>query len=115
METIYYHLDARRVSVQGMASGEAVPHCRSYAVLRKTEEKCSAAPGKVLDLEAYRRRLSLAEEAEVELTISEPAPKPHGERTHRFHRRAFLALDCFATLAILVMTVVVVMGFLPLL
>lgn len=123
METIYYNLDARRVSVCNMASGETSPQCRSYAVLRKVEEKRAGAGGKVLDLETYRRKLS-AESGEEE-SKEEPSFMPAAALCPAFTeaetparrraRRAGFALDLFATLAILIMAVVVVIGFLPLL
>lgn len=124
METVYYHLDARRVSTCDMASGETSPQRRSYAVLRKVEEKRSGQPGKVLDMDAYRRRLEVAEKRRAEVV----APYDEEERyesvipatiapaaSHRSRRvRVFgLTLDAFATVAILVMATVVVTAFLP--
>lgn len=118
METIYYNLDARRVSTCDMASGETSPQCRSYAILRRVEEKRAGAGAKVLDLEEYRRRLSGTEPDAEELWEEVPsAAAPAGDDTpeRRRSRRTGLTLDFFATLAILAMAVVVVVCFLPLL
>lgn len=119
METVYYNLDARRVSTCDMASGEASPQCRSYAVLRKVEEKRAGASGKVLDMEAYRRKLaesteeeSWDEEERYEAIVPAPAAPAATQRVRRI--RVFgLTLDAFATVAILVMATVVVTAFLP--
>lgn len=118
METVYYNLDARRVSVQDMASGETAPRCRSYAVLRKVEEKKAGQMGKVLDLEAYRRKQAQAaeeewdEEERYEAVLPAPAAQTSAPRTRRV--RVFgLTLDAFATVAIVVMATVVVTAFLP--
>lgn len=122
METVYYNLDARRVSTCDMASGETAPQCRSYAVLRKVEQKRADQGGKVLDLAAYRRKLTEEQEAEEawdeeerwEATASVfPAMPAAAQAASRCTRHAGFALDFFATLAILVMAAVVVIGFLP--
>lgn len=124
METVYYNLDARRVSTCDMASGETSPQCRSYAVLRKVEEKRAGQPGKVLDMEAYRRKAELEDlrraelvapydgEERYEALIPAPAAPAAAHRNRRV--RIFgLTLDAFATVAILVMATVVVTAFLP--
>lgn len=123
METIYYNLDARRVSVRNMASGETSPQYRSYAVLRKVEEKRNGAGKKVLDLEEYRRKLAMEREevGDREDYSFAPAAVPCSASSQRETsarrraRRAGFALDLFATLAILVMAGVVIYGFLPIL
>lgn len=123
METIYYNLDARRVSVRNMASGETSPQCRSYTVLRRVEEKHAGAGKKVLDLEEYRRKRSVeSEEAGTQEDYSfAPAAVPCSASAesetsaYRRARWAGFALDLFATLAILVMAGVVIYGFLPIL
>lgn len=73
METIYYRLNATRITVDGgrkVSGGEGV----CYAVLPK---KAVPAPeqGKVLDFEAYRRALKPedATPAEAEAEAEEPA------------------------------------------
>lgn len=73
METIYYRLNATRITVDGgwkVSGGEGV----CYAVLPK---KAVPAPeqGKVLDFEAYRRALKPEEAApaEAEAEAEEPA------------------------------------------
>lgn len=118
METVYYNLDARRVSTHEMASGETAPQCRSYAVLRKVEEKRGGEMGKVLDLEAYRRKQTQAaeeawnEEERYEAVPPAPAAQIAAPRTRR--ARVFgLTLDALATAAIVVMATVVVTAFLP--
>ena len=113
METVYYHLDARRVSTCDMASGETSPQCRSYAVLRKVEEKRAGQPGKVLDMAAYRRKLAEStEEERYEAVIPAPVAPAAVHRSRRV--RIFgLTLDAFATVALLVMVSVVVTAFLP--
>jgi hypothetical protein len=116
METIYYNLDARRVSTCDMASGETSPQCRNYAILRSVEAKRAGVGGKVLDLEAYRRRPSGTEPDAGNLWEEAPsaaAPAGDDPPERRSARRTGLALDLFATLAILVMAVVVVVCFLP--
>ncbi len=113
METVYYNLDARRVSVRDMASGETSPQCRSYAVLRKAEKKRECPRGEVLDLEAYRHARA---GAQPEGARREEAPAlPAGECAPVRSRpgRAAQALDLLATLAVLVMAAVVVSCFLP--
>lgn len=117
METVYYHLDARRVSTCDMASGETSPQCRSYTVLRKVEEKRAREPGKVLNMEAYRRKL----EDELQEAVGGGIPDAPSiaptvsAATQRSRRvRIFgLTLDAFATVAVLVMATVVVTAFLP--
>lgn len=113
METIYYNLDARRVSTCDMASGETSPQCRSYAILRRVEEKRAGAGSKVLDLEEYRRRLSGTELGAEALWEEAPSSARDDTPERRHSRRTGLALDFFATLAILAMAVVVVVCFLP--
>lgn len=71
METIYYRLNATRITVDGgrkVSGGEGV----CYAVLPK---KAVPAPeqGKVLDFEAYRRALKPEETAPAETEAEEPA------------------------------------------
>lgn len=69
METIYYRLNAARITVDGdrkVSGGEGV----CYAVLPK---KPAPAEGKVLDFEAYRR--ALEPEAEVPMA-EEPVETP---------------------------------------
>lgn len=120
METVYYNLDARRVSTCDMASGETSPQCRSYAVLRKVEKKRAGQPGKVLDMDAYRRKLSDSaqrdevwdEDERCQAVIPAPIAPAPSQRTRRVHVFG-LTLDAFATVALLVMATVVVTAFLP--
>ena len=57
METIYYNLDARRLTVYDMASGEAAPAPRDMLFLR-TQPRVPQREGKVLDFDACRRALT---------------------------------------------------------
>lgn len=74
METIYYRLNAARITVDGdrkVSGGEGV----CYAVLpRKTAP--APAEGKVLDFAAYRRALEPEEDIPVaEEPVEAPAPR----------------------------------------
>lgn len=124
METIYYNLDARRLTVYDMASGEAAPAPRDMLFLR-TQPRVSQREGKVLDFDACRRALTgeetpfdLPEDAGEEVrednsgedrTVS-AVEQPRERRPQRFH----LALDAAASLAVVVMAAVVVSQFLRL-
>ena len=109
METIYYNLDARKLTVYGMASGGSAP--RPCLCLDR-RERPSGTEGVVLDMEAYRRRRA-GEEAPSEASQPE-APACAEERpARRANRRTGLLLDLCASLAIVVMAAVVVACFLP--
>lgn len=109
METVYYTLNARRVSCCGMASGEAVPR-RSYAVLRRAQTPQAGEYGKVVDFTAYRQAIDIREE-------EAPAEIPEGPESACTGRvsRAFLALELMATMAVIAMAAAVILAFLPLL
>ena len=117
METIYYNLDARRMTVYDMASGEAAPAPRDMLFLR-TQPRTPQREGKVLDFDACRRALTgeetpfdLPEDAGEETPEEVPAvEQPRQRRPRRFH----LALDAAASLAVVVMAAVVVSQFLRL-
>ena len=79
METIYYNLDARRLTVYDMASGEAAPAPRDMLFLR-TQPRTPQREGKVLDFDACRRALTgeetpfdLPEDAGEEIPEEVPA------------------------------------------
>lgn len=124
METIYYNLDARRLTVYDMASGEAAPAPRDMLFLR-TRPAAPRRERKVLDFDACRRALAgegtpsdLPEEAMDGTGLdnsgeSRAVPAGEGPRQRRpqpFH----LALDAAASLAVIVMAAVVVSQFLRL-
>lgn len=124
METIYYNLDARRLTVYDMASGEAAPAPRDMLFLR-TQPRVPQREGKVLDFDACRRALTgeetpfdLPEDAAEEVREDNPGEdrtvsaveQPRQRRPRRFH----LALDAAASLAVVVMAAVVVSQFLRL-
>ena len=98
METIYYNLDARRLTVYDMASGEAAPAPRDMLFLR-TQPRAPQREGKVLE--------DITEELPEEVPAVE---QPRERRPRRFH----LALDAAASLAVVVMAAVVVSQFLRL-
>lgn len=111
METTYYHLDARRLTVYGMASGGAAPQPRPCLCLGRRERQPAPA-GVVLNMADYRRSAAAAlPERAPEAPVR---PSPH-RAPRRNARRAGLALEVCASLAIVVMAVVVVACFLPLL
>ena len=126
METIYYNLDARRLTVYGMASGEAAPAPRDMLFLR-ARPQTPQQEGRVLDFYACRRALT-GEEAPFAApdAVMEGAQEDHstvedrsassgkGNRARR-PRRLHLALDAAASLAVMVMAAVVVSQFLGLL
>lgn len=114
METTYYSLDARRMTVYDMASGETAP--RRYTCLRPSAPpSAETGEGKVLDVASYRRALSTA--GEDGLPPEEPPAAEEREPAHRSVRRRLFpaALEVCATLALIVMACVVVLQFLPLL
>ena len=122
METIYYRLDARRLTVYHMASGEAAPAPRDMLFLR-SRPKAPRPEGKVLDFDACRRALAGEPEEEAQPdagSAGECAPAgdksasdggaPRVRRPHRLR----LALDAAASLAVVVMAAAVVGQFLRL-
>ena len=125
METIYYNLDARRLTVYDMASGEAAPAPGAMLFLRARPQAARRA-GKVLDFGACRRALTGEEPPSA---LPEDAPKgesgdgagehraaPAGGKSRvRSPGRFQLALDAAASLAVVVMAAVVVSQFLRLL
>ena len=125
METIYYNLDARRLTVYDMASGEAAPAPRDMLFLR-TQPRVPQREGKVLDFDACRRALTgeetpfdLPEDAGEEVredNSGEDRTAPAGGKPRaRRPRRLQPALDAAASLAVVVMAAVVVSQFLGLL
>lgn len=128
METIFYSLDATRLTSYDLVSGETAPQVRYCPVPRSASHIHAGGPAKVLDMEEYRRRLAEGQAGErreededwpdeyyepVRYKAVLPAPAQSVRR--RKVRKLALGLDFCATLAILVMVVVVVRGFLPLL
>ena len=122
METIYYRLDARRLTVYHMASGEAAPAPRDMLYLRP-QPKAPRPEGKVLDFDACRRALAgEPEEAPVPAAGAREDPShvgaegaPDGDESRARRPRWFhLALDAAASLAVVVMAAVVVSQFLRL-
>ncbi|MEG1879647.1 MAG: hypothetical protein RR211_08425 [Pseudoflavonifractor sp.] len=103
METIYYHLDARELSVCDQASGQAAPVARRYTCLQKRTGSASIPGGAVLNFADY------CPAAAQEEALPPAAPRP------ATHRVAALLPDLCATLAIVVMAIVVIARFLPLL
>lgn len=115
METIYYRLDARRLTVYHMASGEAAPPPRSLLRLCP-EGRAPRGPGKVLDFEACRRAMSAQGGQAPAPSVSDPALSPApapapAEETPPRSRRLRLALDAAASLAVVVMAAVVISQF----
>lgn len=121
METIYYRLDARRLTVYHMASGEAAPAPRDMLFLR-TQPTAPRPEGKVLDFDACRRALAGEVEEEAlpgsagdgDISPAGQEAAPASSRA-RGARRLRLALDVAASLAVVVMAAVVVSQFLRLL
>lgn len=112
METIYYTLDARRVTCCGMASGEALPR-RSYAVLRREVAPRTGERGKVVDFTAYRQAMVAHEDANIMDVHKAPEaakPMPAGKGS-----RTVLLLELIATAAVIAMAAAVIFAFLPLL
>ena len=113
METTYYNLDAKRLTVYDMASGESVPRPRSYTCIRRRSSR--AKPGQVLDMEAYRRKLAGEEgglSGETAGELEQAAAQP---RAQRRLRRSALVMDFCATAAVVVMAVVVISQFIHIL
>ena len=114
METVYYTLDAQRVSCRGMASGEALPRYVIRPKLR-AEEPFPGNMGQVLDFAACRRAL----EGREELCAEQAAPADEETQAHplppRMWGRTGLILDLLATGAVLAMAAAVILAFLPLL
>ena len=112
METIYYNLDAKRLTVYNMASGESVPQPRSYTCIRRSSSR--AKPGQVLDMDAYRRKLA-GEEGGLSGEAGQQEQAAAQPRAQRRPRRAALAMDFCATAAVVVMAVVVISQFIHIL
>lgn len=107
METIYYHLDAKQLTMYDLASGEGAPQPHSYTWIHREAPVCK--DGKVLDFDAYRRKLA-GEDAAAEGGSS---AEPRQEAPVRAAGRSGLSLvlDLCASLAIVVMAAVVVSQF----
>lgn len=113
METIYYNLDARRLTVYEMASGEAAPAPRDMLFLR-TQPRTPQREGKVLDFDACRRALT-GEETPFDLpedavdgtglddSAENRAVHAGEERCARRRRQLAWALDAAASLAVVIM------------
>lgn len=121
METIYYNLDARRLTVYDMASGEAAPAPRNMLFLRARPQD-ARREGKVLDFDACRRALAgeerpsaLPADAGGDNSGEDRTAPAGGKPRARRPRRLQPALDAAASLAVVVMAAVVVSQFLGLL
>jgi len=104
METIYYRLNAARITVDGdrkVSGGEGV----CYAVLPK---KAAPAPaqGKILDFEAYRRALEPEEVPAVQTAEEEEEEAPAPKRT----LSPWLLADVCASAAVVVFTALAALG-----
>lgn len=126
METIFYSLDATRLTSCDLASGETAPRVRYRPVSRSASRVRAGGPAKVLDLEEYRRRLAEEEagargdedwpdEYYAPVRYEAVLPPPARSVRRRKARTLALGLDFCATLAILILVAVVVRSFLPLL
>ena len=105
METIYYRLNAARITVDGgrkVSGGEGV----CYAVLPK---KAIPAPeqGKVLDFEAYRRALKPEEAAPAETETEAEAEAPAAPRKSL---SPWLLADLCASAAVVGFTALAALG-----
>ena len=105
METIYYRLNAARITVDGgrkVSGGEGV----CYAVLPK---KAVPAPeqGKVLDFEAYRRALKPEEAAPAETEAEAEAEAPAAPRKSL---SPWLLADLCASAAVVGFTALAALG-----
>ncbi len=114
METVYYHLDARRIAADGLASGGEDAPAVSYALLPR---RSRPAPGgdKVLDFNACRRKLEAAgriEAPEEEAPAEVRRARPAAGREEAFARRLGLLLDFCATAAVVIFTVLAAARFL---
>ena len=122
METIYVHLNARKIRTGTLASGGAYEETGEYYALipRRTAPAGDRPAGKVLDFEAYRHRQPRSAPPEPEWEAPETEPDDHGaaepaqagDRSERRARRWGLALDTCATFAILAMTAAACVRFL---
>lgn len=105
METIYYRLNAARITVDGgrkVSGGEGV----CYAVLPK---KAAPAPeqGNVLDFEAYRRALKPEEAAPAETEAEAEAEEPAAPRKSL---SPWLLADLCASAAVVGFTALAALG-----
>ena len=115
METIYYSIDAKRLSVCASAEGRRAcggqeTVCYTFVPSRKrTPPKAGA--GKVLDFEAYRRahRPECPEEPAEEENPARMRPGRHGQTEHRWK-----LLDLCASGTVVAASLVVLVRFLPL-
>lgn len=101
METIYYRLNAARITVDGdrkVSGGEGV----CYAVLPKKPAP-APAEGKVLDFEACRRALELEEDIS---TAEEPEEAPAPRRT----LSPWILADLLASAAVVGFTALAALG-----
>ena len=114
METIYVHLNARKIRTGTLASGGAYEETGEYYALipRRAAPAGDRPAGKVLDFEAYRQRQprSAPQTEPEDHGAAEPAQA--GDRSERRARRWGLALDTCATFAILAMTAAACVRFL---
>ena len=95
METIYYSLDAKRLTVCGEAAGRFVPRPR---------RPVTPAGGKVVDFTAYRQAAHPEEYAPREEAPGRPRPV-------RRRRTLALTVDLAATGAVVVLLAAVVLRF----
>ena len=107
METIYYSLDAKRLTVCAAARGQRASGgqetvCYAFLPRRSAPAARSAAGGKVVDINAYRRSIQPAEPAPPA-----PADRPRAPR----RQRLLLAAELAATGAVVVLLAAVAVLF----
>ena len=107
METIYYSLDAKRLTVCGEAAGRRASGGQEtvcYAFVPRPRRPVTPAGGKVVDFTAYRQAAHPEEYAPREEAPGRPRP---GRR----RRTLALTVDLAATGAVVVLLAAVVLRF----
>lgn len=112
METIYVHLNARKIGSSAMAcGGETAPSGECYAILPRPASSRPAGACKVLDFAAYRRKTEAECPAAAQTRASAGSAEP-AVRSRRRADRLGLLLDLCATAAILAVAVIASVRFL---
>lgn len=111
METIYYSVDARRLSMRAAArecwvSGGEESVCYAFVPVRPRQSE-GVSGDNVVDFAAYRRQM---ESCAPEETPEEVSPAPRARRG----TRRWLLLDLCASGAVLAASVVILLRFLAL-
>lgn len=107
METIYYSLDAKRLTVCGEAAGRRASGGQEtvcYAFVSRPRRPVMPAGGKVVDFTAYRQAAHPEEYAPREEVPGRPRPV-------RRRRTLALTVDLAATGAVVVLLAAVVLRF----